>query len=92
MGSVARFPAVLRGPGVEAPCILEAWHEQSSAGRLFVRGRITEDPPELPDGAYLVAFERHTVRTNKVGGRWELVFLPAEVGNDLRQWSAEAAI
>lgn len=91
MRSVARFPAVLRGPGLESQCVVEAWQERSSTGRVFLRGRIVDDPPELPDGGYVVAFESHSVKTNKLGGLWELVFLPPEVGNDFPQYSREIA-
>jgi hypothetical protein len=80
---LARVPAVLRGPEGESKCTLEVWQESSSTGRVFTRCRITEDSPDLPDGAYLVKFGHHSVKTWKCGGFWELVFLAPEMGADI---------
>lgn len=83
MNSHARIPAVLRSPEVESKCTLEVWQESSSTGRIFTRCRITDDPPELPDGQYQVVFGHHKVKTWRSSGYWELVFLPPEAGADL---------
>jgi hypothetical protein len=69
-------------------CTLEVWNEVSSRGRRFIRCRITNDPPELPDGAYRVEFAGYRVVTNKLEGHWELSFLwpqtVSEFTDDLR--------
>jgi hypothetical protein len=92
VADVTRVSAVLRGAGAArglgGMCILEIWTELSTQGRRFTRCRITDDPPELPDGAYEVEFAGHRIVTNKWGGQWELAFLwPQTVSNladDLR--------
>ena len=74
--SVIRIPALLRGwDGKAASCLIETWNEQSSAGKIYTRIRITDDPPELPDGEYLVEFAEQSLRTQKYQGKWQLVFL-----------------
>ena len=87
MDSVVRIPAVLHGSGVASECILEAWQELSSRGRVFIRCRITDDAPQLPDGTYELEFDNHSVRTRKAFGVWDLVFLPSEIRVDIRRWS-----
>jgi hypothetical protein len=72
---VLRVSATLRGKDQIAECTLEMWQEEASSGRLFTRCHIVDDPPELPDGAYLLDFGERSVRTNKYHGRWELTFL-----------------
>lgn len=74
---VLRIPAVLRGMGKVAYCVLEIWREESSSGRC-TRCRIANDPPHLPDGSYCVEFARSSVRTNKYQGKWEEVFVVPE--------------
>ena len=71
-----RIPAVLSCPdGSVARCFVETWKEKSSTGKTYTRCHITDDPPDLPDGDYIVHFARQTVRTQKHEGRWQLVFL-----------------
>lgn len=72
------IPAVLRGMGRVAYCVLEIWREKSSSGRLQTRCMIADDPPELPDGAYRVEFAQYSVQTHKYQGGWELVFVVPE--------------
>jgi hypothetical protein len=69
------IPAVLRGMGRVADCILEMWQEEASSGRLFTRCRISNEPLELPDGEYTLDFGNRSVRTHKYHGGWELNFL-----------------
>jgi hypothetical protein len=81
-----RVPAVLHGTadcaGVHAMCALEMWSEQSSHGRLYTRCRITDEPPELPDGAYEIEFEARKITTRKNEGHWELTFLWPDSQNE----------
>jgi len=92
MSSVVRFPALLRYADIESQCTMEAWVERSSPGRLFTRCRTTGDSPDLPDGPYDVILGSHSVRTRKLLGSWELVFVPSKLGIELvRLWSREAA-
>jgi hypothetical protein len=71
-----RIPAVLSGPdGIVTRCFVETWTEQSSTGKTCTRCRITDDPPELPDGDYMVEFAEQSVRTKRHHGKWQLVFL-----------------
>lgn len=60
----------------EADCALLTWKESSTAGRVYTRCRIVEEPSELPDGPYTVFFAGHQVPTRKFEGRWMLTFLP----------------
>lgn len=83
MSSLARIPAALHGPEAESNCILEAWQESSSTGRVFTRCRITDESPEVPDGPYQVVFANHRVKTWKTSGNWELIYLSPEIGADL---------
>lgn len=82
MTDAFRIPAVLRGMDVVSGCILEAWPERSSSGRVFMRCSVTEYPPDLPDGAYQMALVGHTVFLKRWHGKWDLNFLPPEI--DLR--------
>lgn len=77
-----RVPAELRGMGFVARCILETWRECSSRGRVFIRCRIVDEPPGLPDGCYGVEVEGQMVSTRKFSGEWELSFLPSRIGID----------
>ena len=71
-----RISALLTGiDGTTARCCVEMWHEQSSTGKTYTRCRIIGDPPELPDGDYMVDFAEQSVRTQKYQGKWQLVFL-----------------
>jgi hypothetical protein len=79
---VVRIPAVLRGSGeagdASAMCTLEMWSERSSRGRRFTRGRIIDEPRELPDGTYVIEFDAFRITTKKNDGHWDLNFLPSE--------------
>ena len=81
---VLRIPAVLRGMGFVANCLLEIWQEESSSGRQYTRCNIASEPPDLPDGAYQVDFTHHSLQTNKYQGKWELVFLLPDVRDNPR--------
>ena len=75
-----RIPALLCGPdGTINTCRVEIWEEQSSSGRTYSRCRITDEPPDLPDGPYMVEFADHSIRTIRYHENWELVFLPPHV-------------
>lgn len=76
MASVIRLNALVRGMGRESPCMLEAWKERSSTGRVFTRCRIVEDPPDLPDGSYEIFVAGQRFNTKKWSGLWDLTFLP----------------
>lgn len=72
---VIRIPALLHGMGQVVTCVVETWQEESSSGRLYTRCRISNEPPELPDGPYRVEFSDWRIQTNKYQGQWELMFL-----------------
>jgi hypothetical protein len=78
--SLVRIPAILRGShGNVGKCLLDCWTEKSSAGKTYTRCRITDDPPELPDGEYLLQLPNEkAIRTNKHRGMWALGFLAPE--------------
>lgn len=75
---IVRIPGVLRAAGVIAGCIVETWKERASNGEIYTRCRIVSDPPQLPDGPYLLRFAQHSVPTNKFDGQWEPVVLVPE--------------
>lgn len=58
--------------------MIEAWKEESSTGRLYTRGKITGEPPNLPDGAYTLTFGDHSIVTRKWEGHWLLKYLPGD--------------
>ena len=77
---VIRIAALLCGPdGTIDTCRVEIWEEQSSSGRIYSRCRITDEPPELPDGPYMVEFGHQSIRTNRYHEKWELAFLPPHI-------------
>lgn len=76
MADVIRVEGTLRGMRCEARCTLVAWKEASSTGRLFTRGKIAEEPRDLPDGTYMLIFGEHSVWTRKWEGHWLLKYLP----------------
>lgn len=75
---IVRIPGVLRATGIVAGCIVETWKERASDGGIYTRCRIADDPPQLPDGPYVLGFGPHSIPTNKFEGRWEPVVLAAE--------------
>lgn len=79
---ITRIPAVLCGVDNFriAGCLLETWTEYSSARKPYTRCRIVHDPPNLPDGPYRIEFAGKSIRTNKVDGQWELIFLAPSLG------------
>lgn len=77
--AVVHLKALLRGMGCKADCVLETWKETSSTGRVFTRAVITEEPPDLPDGIYMIVVRGQNLFTRKWGGSWLLTFLPPEV-------------
>lgn len=83
MTGAVEMPAVLRGIGNAddrvAMATVEMWSERSSQGRLFVRCRILDDPPELPEGRYEVEFGGSKFVTWKYGQTWELSFVPPDI-------------
>ena len=78
---IVGVPAALRSleSFYVAGCLLETWNEYSSVGKAYTRCRITDEPPELPDGPYMVEFADQSLRTNKYQGKWELVFLAPDL-------------
>ncbi|HLJ76013.1 MAG TPA: hypothetical protein VKT75_01295 [Acidobacteriaceae bacterium] len=79
-----RIPAVLRAVGTMmfVDCVVETWKQFSSYGKAYTRCRIANDPPHLPDGPYILEFAGQFIRTNRVDGRWELVFLAPNISID----------
>ena len=87
---VLRIPALLIATdGKSARCFVEIWNERSSAGKTYTRSRITDDPPELPDGEYMVEFAEQSLRTIKRWGKWQLVFLAPDF--EIEEMATEAA-
>lgn len=82
MASVIRVEALVRGMGHEARCILETWKERSSTGRVFTRCRMSEGPPDLPDGSYEISIGEQSFSTRRWSGLWELTFLPSWIRID----------
>lgn len=78
------FSGVLRAVGtmMTAGCLVETWKDVSSSGKAYTRCRIVNDPPDLPDGAYILDFAGHSVPTGRVDGKWELVFLAPHLRTD----------
>jgi hypothetical protein len=95
LSEVTRVPAVLHGVSdiaeVGGMCTLEVWVEQSSRGRHYIRCRITDDPPQLPDGEYRLEFDRYRLMTSKHEGQWGLSYLKTGVLNDHAEHSRDAA-
>lgn len=77
--TVQRLSALLRGMGCKADCKLDTWQETSSTGRVFTRAVVVEEPPNLPDGIYMIVVGSGTLFTRKWGGSWMLTFLPPEI-------------
>lgn len=75
---VVRMAGVLRTANLVAGCVVETWKERAFNGRIYTRCRIVEDPPQLPDGPYVLRFARHSIPTNKFEGKWEPVVFEAE--------------
>ena len=76
---VVRLKALLRGMGCKADCMLDTWKETSSTGRVFTRAVVIDEPPNLPDGIYMIVVGSRMVFTRKWGGSWMLTFLPPEI-------------
>ena len=86
---VVRLKALLRGMGCKADCMLDTWQERSSTGRVFTRAVVVDEPPNLPDGIYMIVVGSRMVFTRKWGGSWMLTFLPPEI--DVRAEAERAA-
>lgn len=87
---ILRIPALLIATdGTLTRCFVESWNERSSAGKTYTRCRITDDPPELPDGEYMVEFAEQPLRTHKHQGKWQLVFLAPDFG--IEEMATDAA-
>ena len=76
MQGAVRVHGVLKGLDREANCVLMIWKERSSAGRVFTRCRIVDEPSDLPEGPYTVVFSGNELPTRKFDGCWMLSFLP----------------
>lgn len=76
MELVVRVPGVLRGLERDGDCELITWKESSTAGRVYTRCKIVNEPADLPEGPYELSFAGHTITTRKFDGCWTLTFLP----------------
>jgi hypothetical protein len=54
----------------EANCEVLARKQSPPAGSDYVEGFVMNAPQSLPDGEYLVTFDRHTLRATKERGLW----------------------
>lgn len=80
VGPIVRTPAVLRSlSGTVAGCVLETWKERASTGKMYTGCRIVNDPPDLPDGNYIVEFGANRIQTRRVWGVWSLTFLAPDI-------------
>ena len=70
MGSVVLVPGVLRGMGREAKCQVLARKTSSEESGVYAEGFVLNAPAALPDGEYVVTFDRHTLRAIKERGMW----------------------
>lgn len=82
---IVRIPGVLRAAGIIAGCMVETWKERAFDGAIYRRCRIADDPPQLPDGPYLLKFGRYSVPTNKFEGKWEPVVVLAAESSQVRE-------
>jgi len=69
-GSIVLLPRLLRGKQQEAKCEILARKSLSPEGPGYTDGFVLNAPPALLDGEYIVIFDHHTMRTNKVRGLW----------------------
>jgi hypothetical protein len=70
MSSVVLLPGVLRGMDREEKCEVLARKTSSQAGAVYCEGFVLNAPAGLPDGEYIVTFDRHTLRATKQRGMW----------------------
>lgn len=75
---IVRTPGVLRAAGLIAGCIVEMWKERAFNGEVYTRCRISDDPPQLPDGPYMLRFAQYALPINKFEGNWEVGVLAVE--------------
>lgn len=61
---------MLHGMQQEANCDLVVHMRHTDSEPEFTEGFILNAPPALPDGDYLVRFERYTMHVRKDHGRW----------------------
>lgn len=61
---------VLTGMGREAPCEILVWRDGRSNLRPYSQFRVVDAPLDLPDGAYVVAFQDRAFPTKKERGWW----------------------
>lgn len=83
MQGAVRAHGLLKGMDREAECRLILWKERSTAGRVYVRCRIVDEPADLPEGPYTLSFAGHQVETRKFDGCWMLSFLPPGIDVEL---------
>lgn len=76
MQAVVRVHGELQGIDREAACVVLIWQERSTTGRVYTRGKIVDEPSDLPEGPYTLFLGGHAVPTRKFDGCWMLSFLP----------------
>ena len=69
-GTAVLRHGVLHGMQQQANCDVLVHMRQTGSEPEFTEGFVLNAPPALPDGEYLVCFERHTMHTRKDKGRW----------------------
>ena len=69
-GPAVMIPGLLFGMKREATCHVLTRQQSPDLGADYVEGFIINAPPDLPDGEYLVVFDRHTLRAFKDGALW----------------------
>jgi len=69
-GAAVLIPGVLRGMGCEVKCEVLARKQSPDLGPEYSEGFVLNAPADLPEGDYLVVFDRHTLPATKERGLW----------------------
>lgn len=69
-GSIVVRHGVLRGMEHEATCMVLAREESPSFGSDYSDAFVMNAPSDLPDGTYVVTFDRHELNASKSVGLW----------------------
>ena len=67
-GAAVLIPGVLRGMGCEVKCEVLARKQSPDLGPEYSEGFVLNAPADLPEGDYLVVFDRHTCRPPNSAG------------------------
>ena len=70
MGSVVLVPSLLCGMERETNCEVLARKTAKEDGPAYSEGFVLGAPFDLPDGEYLVRFDKHILRATKERGMW----------------------